>query len=81
MNNQKYLPSMSRNELPALIVRLYGNQRAMADELGVTAQTVTNWVRKDPAPLLRHAPQITATREVTFEELVEVVNTHKEALR
>lgn len=70
---------MSQHELPAMIVRLYGTQRMMAKELGVTAQTVTNWVKRNPQPMMAHAYEI-CERGITFDDLSEIIRGHARQL-
>jgi DNA-binding XRE family transcriptional regulator len=73
-----YLSKMSNNNLKAMITLCYGSQRAMAEELGVTPQTVTNWMKHDPTPMLRHSAAISGTGKVTLKELVSLVSNHRE---
>ena len=38
----------------------FGTSRHLAEQLGVTPQTVTNWVQSNPLQLLKHLDQIKA---------------------
>tara|TARA_R110001583_G_scaffold8832_1_gene41742 strand:+ start:2858 stop:3091 length:234 start_codon:yes stop_codon:yes gene_type:complete len=68
---------MSSNNLKAMITQIYGSQKAMSVELGVTPQTVTNWMRQDPTPLLKYSAEIAGTGKVSYKELVMIVQEHK----
>ena len=51
------------------IKKHYGTQKKCAAELGVTEQTVGNWIRKNPRGILKHAPEIVANKDITFLQL------------
>ena len=51
----------------------YGTSRALADELGVTPQTVSNWLRSTPLQMLKHMKPITASRDVKPVDVTKAV--------
>jgi len=61
-----------------MITQIYGSQKAMAVELGVTPQTVTNWMHKDPTPMLKYSEKIAGTGKVSFKELAMLVQGHRD---
>ncbi len=63
----------SKREFKAYLRRLYGSQARMADELSVTPNTITNWVQRDPTPMLGHAPKIVSECDTTHTELMAEV--------
>lgn len=42
---------------------------ACAAELGVTTQTVQNWIQRNPRGILKHAPEIIAKKDTTYLQL------------
>jgi predicted transcriptional regulator len=47
----------------------FGSQKALAAELGVTEQTVGNWLRYNPRGILKHAKQIVEENDITYLQL------------
>ena len=47
----------------------FGTIVKCADELGVTTQTVQNWIQRNPRGILKHAPEIIATKDTTYIQL------------
>ena len=56
--------------MKSYIKKLYGTQKACADELGVTTATVQNWIKKNPRAMLVHAPEIVRYKDTTFTQLI-----------
>ena len=68
----------ARNEFKGFIVRLFGSQKKMAEELGVSVQTVSLWCRENPRGVLRYAPEIVRIANTTYHQLIwEVVALEK----
>jgi predicted transcriptional regulator len=51
------------------IKKHYGSQKKCAQELGVTEQTVGNWLRRNPRGILKHARQIVEDKNTTYLQL------------
>ena len=51
------------------IKKHFGTQKNCAEELGVTPQTVYNWVNINPRGILRYAPEILRTKDTTWLQL------------
>lgn len=51
------------------IKKHWGTNKKCAEELGVTSATVTNWIRRNPRGILKHAPEIVATKNTTYLQL------------
>jgi predicted transcriptional regulator len=47
----------------------FGSQKALAAELGVTEQTIGNWIRYNPRGILKHAQQIVEENDITYLQL------------
>ena len=58
----------------------FSSQKQCAVELGVTQQTVTNWMKHNPMGILKHVNFIVAKKDTTATELVSEVFHHKELL-
>jgi len=58
----------------------YGTSRAMADELGVTPQTVSNWLRTNPLQILKHCKAIQASRQLRASVIVKAAMAHRQHL-
>ena len=64
------------------IKKHYGSNVHMAQTLGITNQTVSNWLRNNPRGMLRYLPEIVKTSNITESELVwEVMFREKELSR
>jgi transcriptional regulator with XRE-family HTH domain len=59
----------------------YGTSRAMAEELGVTPQTVSNWLRTNPLQILKHCKAIEQGRELRASVIVKAALGHAEHLQ
>jgi len=51
------------------IKKHFGSQKQCAEELGVTEQTVTNWMKRNPRGILKHAVEIVETKNTTYLQL------------
>ena len=51
------------------IKKHYGSQKQCAAELGVTEQTVGNWVKRNPRGILKHAKAIIENKNTTYLQL------------
>jgi predicted transcriptional regulator len=47
----------------------WGTNKQCAIELGVTPATVSNWIRRNPRGILKHAAEIVNTKNTTYIEL------------
>lgn len=66
--------------LDKFIVKLYGSRKAAADALGVSDRTINNWVNQNPRGLLKHGPEIIATKNITWTQLAGEVLYQEENL-
>lgn len=74
----------TRNHGPLsdLIRRHYGAQTVLAQDLGVTDQTISNWIARTPRAILKHAKTIeTAGRGITIQDLITAVDDHEKHLQ
>ena len=62
-------PDQIHQAVKEFIKKLYGTQKECAAQLGVTEQTVGNWVRHNPRGILKHAKQIVQDKDTTFLQL------------
>jgi len=67
---------MSTTDFKDYVRRLYGSQKKMAQALDVSQNTVTNWVKKNPYPMLNHAGAIIRDCDTTHVELNSEVIAH-----
>jgi predicted transcriptional regulator len=51
------------------IKKHYGSQKQCAAELGVTEQTVGNWVKRNPRGILKHSKEIVKNKNTTYLQL------------
>ena len=63
------------------IKKHYGTQKECAAQLGVTQQTVTNWVRSNPRGILKHAKKIVDEKNTTYLQLHGEVEYREHELR
>ena len=47
----------------------WGTNKACAAELGVTEQTIGNWIRYNPRGILKHAKQIVEENDISYLQL------------
>jgi len=67
------------NDLKKFIKKKFGSQRACAEALKVTTQSVHNWHDKNPRAMLKHAPEIVSMVDTTWTQLTaEVLNREEE---
>ena len=55
--------------MKSFILKHFGSGSSCAEELGVTKMTVNNWINKNPRGILKHAPEIVATKNTTWTQL------------
>lgn len=67
---------MKNTDFKDYVRRLYGSQKKMAHALDVSQNTVTNWVKKNPFPMLNHAGSIIRDCDTTHVELNSEVIAH-----
>lgn len=65
-----------RGPLVTFIRQHYGTSRAMADDLGVTPQTVSNWLRTNPLQILKHSKAIERSRELRANVITKAALGH-----
>jgi hypothetical protein len=70
----------SKREFRGFLKKLYGTQVLMGEALGVTPNTVTNWVQTNPIPMLQFSAKIIADCDTTHTQLVGEVLYHKSKL-
>lgn len=63
------------------LIKHFGSLAQCAEELGVTPVTVRNWVRKNPRGILKHAPEIIATKDTTYLQLQGEVMVREEEIQ
>lgn len=64
------------------IKKHYGTQLRMSKQLGVSNQTVTNWMKYNPRGMLKYIPEIVSKVDTTEREVVwEVMYQEKELER
>lgn len=63
------------------IKKHYGTQRKMSDELGISNQTITNWIKTNPRGVLRYLPEIVSNIDTTAMEVVWEVMHHERFLK
>ncbi len=62
------------------LIKHFGSLDKCADELGVTVVTVRNWIRTNPRGILKHAPEIIATKDTTYLQLQGEVMVRQEEI-
>ena len=63
------------------IQKHYGSNVNMAKELGITNQTVTNWLKSNPRGMLKYLPEIVQKINITERQLVWEVMFHEEMIK
>lgn len=71
----------SVTDLAKYINKHFGSVDKCSEELGVTSQTVYNWINKNPRGMLKFAPEIVHLKNTTWTQLSGEVMYHEEALR
>jgi len=69
------------HDFKKFVRRLYGSQKKMAQALSVTENTVSNWVLRNPYPMLKHAPQLVRDCNTTNVEIMSEVLAHAETVK
>ena len=67
--------------LKHFIRKHYGTQKQCAQELGVTSNTVSNWLHKNPSGMLKHMRKIVQDKDTTPTELMSEVYYHEGTLK
>ena len=69
--NQESQPkgSARRGPLFIFIKKHFKTHRALANDLGVAPQTITNWLHSTPLQMLKHTDAIRKSADVTVVEL------------
>lgn len=70
----------SYGDLPKFIRKHFGSVEGCSSELNVTSQTVYNWCSKNPRGMLKHAPEIVHTKDITWTQLSGEVLYHEDYL-
>lgn len=68
------------NPLKKWIVHTYGSQRLLAEDIGVTSMTVTNWVTKNPEGILKHLSKLRLANADEMMEFMTAVSKQKSYL-
>jgi predicted transcriptional regulator len=64
------------------IKKHYGSNVRMAQQLGITNQTVSNWLKSNPRGMLKYLPEIVKTSNTTESQVMwEVMFREKELSR
>ena len=74
MSNKEY-------EFSKFIRKQFGSVDECSEELGVTSQTVYNWINKKPRGMLKFAPEIVHKKDVTWTQLSGEVLFHEDVLK
>tara|TARA_R110000824_G_scaffold182929_2_gene363934 strand:+ start:656 stop:865 length:210 start_codon:yes stop_codon:yes gene_type:complete len=59
------------------IKKHYGSQLRMSEKLGISNQTITNWMKTNPRGMLKYIPEIVSTVDTTEREIVWEVMYHE----
>ena len=62
------------------IKKHYGTNKQFAEELGVTPNTVQNWLKRNPTGILKHMQTIVSQKNTTPTELMSEVYFHKQQI-
>tara|TARA_R110000772_G_C13097031_1_gene419263 strand:- start:412 stop:621 length:210 start_codon:yes stop_codon:yes gene_type:complete len=62
------------------IKKHYGTQLNMSNKLGITNQTITNWIKYNPRGMLKYIPEIVSLVDTTEREIVWEVMYHEKIL-
>ena len=63
----------SKNQNIKIIIAYYGGKVKMASELGVTYQTLYNWVKGDRKRLLMFLPELKKKTNLSIEALYSII--------
>ena len=62
------------------IKKHYGSQLSMSKKLGITNQTITNWMKTNPREMLKYLPEIVSSADTTEREVVWEVMYHEKTI-
>ena len=62
------------------IKKHYGSNIKMADDLGISNQTVTNWLKSNPRGMLKYLPEIVSKVDTTERQVVWEVMLHEKEI-
>ena len=64
----------------SFIKKHYGTQLRMSKQLGISNQTVTNWMKSNPRGMLKYIPEIVSKVDTTEREIVWEVMFHEKII-
>tara|TARA_R110002012_G_scaffold320661_1_gene544911 strand:+ start:388 stop:597 length:210 start_codon:yes stop_codon:yes gene_type:complete len=62
------------------IKKHFGTQLNMSNTLGISNQTITNWVKTNPRGMLKYIPEIVSRADTTEREVVWEVMFHEKKI-
>ena len=62
------------------IKKHYGTQLKMSKQLGISNQTVTNWIKSNPRGMLKYIPEIVTYADTTERQVVWEVMFHEKTM-
>lgn len=62
------------------IKKHYGSNIKMANDLGISNQTVTNWIKSNPRGMLKYLPEIVSKVDTTERQIVWEVMLHEKEI-
>jgi|TARA_R110001592_G_scaffold53293_1_gene163391 hypothetical protein len=62
------------------IKKHYGSNVKLADDLGISNQTVTNWIKSNPRGMLKYLPEIVSKVDTTERQIVWEVMLHEKEI-
>ena len=62
------------------IKKHYGSNVKMAMDLGISNQTVTNWIKSNPRGMLKYLPEIVSKVDTTERQIVWEVMLHEKEI-
>jgi hypothetical protein len=62
------------------IKKHFGTQLNMSNSLGISNQTITNWVKTNPRGMLKYIPEIVSSADTTEREVVWEVMFHEKKI-
>ena len=62
------------------IKKHYGSNIKMANDLGISNQTVTNWLKSNPRGMLKYLPEIVSKVDTTERQIVWEVMLHEKEI-
>ena len=62
------------------IKKHYGSNIKLADDLGISNQTVTNWLKSNPRGMLKYLPEIVTYADTTERQVVWEVMLHEKEI-